>query len=395
MFRRGAGFDDGVLDGKTAAPAGARARVAAVRGGARPVNHALAEPVRADSGWVPGAARRSGAADAGATTDGVANFAAGVADLGQDGERVVLPVEAGEEPGNGGPHEPQHGGARAEVDHDQSRWKATLTEAGPWHAMAEKWVPEPLRGARVDPGRRGAAVLSVVAAVAAVAAAIGVWWSKPSPTPLSSSSLVTRTEPSSALGDVNAALPDLDAVPPAANGEAPGGAASVDDSRGASGAPATPATDAAGPILVSVTGKVHRPGLVTVAPGARVADAIAAAGGALDDADLTGLNLAARLGDGGSIVVAGPGGGTVQDGSTGSDGPAGPAGTASDGSATVNLNTADLSTLQTLPGVGPVTAAAILAYRTEHGPFTDVAQLEEVSGIGPATMARLRAHVTV
>jgi competence protein ComEA len=65
------------------------------------------------------------------------------------------------------------------------------------------------------------------------------------------------------------------------------------------------------------------------------------------------------------------------------------------GDAKVSVNAGDTAALQTLPGVGPVTAAAIIAYRTEHGPFTDLAQLQEVSGIGPATFARLEPHVTL
>jgi competence protein ComEA len=142
-------------------------------------------------------------------------------------------------------------------------------------------------------------------------------------------------------------------------------------------------------LIVDVTGAVRRPGVFEFAPGDRVIDAVQRAGGALDKADLTLLNLAAPLSDGQQVLVpkkgaAAPIGAVV---------PGGVPGTS--GGALVNINTADEPTLETLNGVGPVLAAAIIQYRTEHGPFASIDQLDEVSGIGPATLEDLRSQVTV
>lgn len=154
--------------------------------------------------------------------------------------------------------------------------------------------------------------------------------------------------------------------------------------------------------VVSVIGAVLRPGLVTLPAGARIADAVAAAGGHRADADMFGLNWAQKVTDGDQIVV----GSTTGDGPSTSSGPSMSAGpsvgagaavgtTAPPAGAGVSLNTATLADLDALPGVGPVTATAILAYRDENGPFTSVDQLAEVSGIGPARLEALRSLVTV
>jgi len=155
----------------------------------------------------------------------------------------------------------------------------------------------------------------------------------------------------------------------------------------------------AGPVesaesVVSVVGLVVRPGLVHLRPGARVADALEAAGGAAPGADLVGLNLARRVADGDQIVVGMSPPQPIPHGSTVS----GAGGAAADpvgGPGRIDLNAADESALDALPGVGPVTAAAIVAWRDAHGPFADVEQLGEVDGIGPARLARLRELVTV
>ena len=155
-------------------------------------------------------------------------------------------------------------------------------------------------------------------------------------------------------------------------------------------------------IIVSVTGLVKHPGLVRLPVSARVADAIAAAGGVIGRGDLTGMNLAAKLTDGASVVVGPIGAGTVA-GPPSEPGPTAgattpvtnaPFGTtASPG--LLDLNAADAAALDALPGVGPVTAAAIVAYRDQHGPFTSVDQLQAVTGIGPARFAQIAPHVTV
>lgn len=165
--------------------------------------------------------------------------------------------------------------------------------------------------------------------------------------------------------------------------------------------PAAPVTaPEPGGVVVHVVGQVGAPGVVTLPVGSRVADAVAAAGGALPGADLSALNLAAVLTDGAQVRVPAPGepatagapstvGGAV---STTGDGAV--AGTAS-GASPVDLNTATAAELDILPGIGPVLADRILGWRAEHGRFAAVDDLLQVSGIGPAVMDRLRDMVRV
>jgi competence protein ComEA len=160
----------------------------------------------------------------------------------------------------------------------------------------------------------------------------------------------------------------------------------------ASGAPATSASvsGSASPtpadIVVDVAGLVRRPGVYSFPAGSRVIDAIRRAGGPLPKANLSALNLAAPLTDGTQIVVS--------DGAAPAGGASGGA-TGSGGVPVVNINTATEPELESLTGVGPVTANAIIQYRTEHGPFATVDDLLNVSGIGPATLEELRPQVTV
>jgi competence protein ComEA len=136
-------------------------------------------------------------------------------------------------------------------------------------------------------------------------------------------------------------------------------------------------------LYVYVVGAVRRPGLYRVADGARVADAVARAGGTTGKAQLELLNLAARVADGEQIVVPrrGAAGGAIAVG-------VGAGGAATTGP--VHLNTATLEQLDTLPGVGPVTAQKILDYRQQHGSFSSVDDLDAIPGIGPARLAQLR-----
>lgn len=232
-------------------------------------------------------------------------------------------------------------------------------------------------------------ILLLVAAIAAVATAVGVWRDRPEPRPVETSAIAALAvssppEPvvpgSAATGDVNTSS----AAPPGAT------ATGIAD-QGAAGTPSE--------IVVSVTGLVGQPGLVTLPVGARVADAIAAAGGAKPEADLTGVNLAARLGDGDSVVVgSSPGPGGVASGVTeagGNTDTAANSGGSAPSGGLVNLNTADAAALDTLPGVGPVMAQNILAWRETNGRFTSVEQLQEISGIGPSRFAQISALVTV
>jgi competence protein ComEA len=140
-------------------------------------------------------------------------------------------------------------------------------------------------------------------------------------------------------------------------------------------------------VVVDVDGKVKRPGVVQLPAGSRVIDAIEAAGGVRRSGDTGALNLAEMLIDGQQIVVPKVGASdepteVVPGSSTGT-----PAATPT--AATVSINTADATELETLPGIGPVLAAAIVQWRTDNGAFTSVEQLQEVSGIGPATYAEL------
>lgn len=137
-------------------------------------------------------------------------------------------------------------------------------------------------------------------------------------------------------------------------------------------------------LVVHVAGAVIRPGLVEVPPGARVADAVAAAGGPSETADLDRINLALPLSDADHVHIPVEGEPAVSL-ATGDEIAAGP----------LDLNRADEAALDELPGVGPATAAAIVAHRDEHGPFTSVTALQEVPGIGPAKLEGLRDLVSV
>lgn len=148
----------------------------------------------------------------------------------------------------------------------------------------------------------------------------------------------------------------------------------------------TPAAEAGSEVTVDVAGKVRRPGIAVLPAGARVVDAIEAAGGARRGTDLSTLNLARVLLDGEQVLVGVEAPPPVAGLTSGGQAPAG---------ALVNINVADQAELETLPGIGPVTAGAILAWRAEHGSFTSVEELVEVDGIGDATLARLAPLVTV
>jgi competence protein ComEA len=144
---------------------------------------------------------------------------------------------------------------------------------------------------------------------------------------------------------------------------------------------------AAGPALVvDVAGAVRRPGLVHLAKGARVADAVAHAGGLTRRADRSGVNFAAPVSDGQQVLVpergaaGGGAGGSAGGGAGASVGP-------------VSLSSATAEQLDTLPGIGPVTAQKIVAYREQHGAFTSVDGLDAIPGIGPARIAELQGLV--
>lgn len=148
------------------------------------------------------------------------------------------------------------------------------------------------------------------------------------------------------------------------------------------------ATAAPTTLVVHVTGAVVRPGVVDLDAGARVTDAIAAAGGATEEARLDYLNLARPLEDGEHVHL--PREGEDPPTATGADG-----GGAGSDPAPIDLNDATAEQLQTLPGIGPAKAAAIVRHREEHGPFGVPGDLRDVPGIGEATFQRLADLVTV
>jgi competence protein ComEA len=173
------------------------------------------------------------------------------------------------------------------------------------------------------------------------------------------------------------------AAPPAQPPEAHLPMATRGPTSDASGAPAT---THASDVVVHVAGAVARSGVYRLSDGARVVDALSAAGGARTDADLARVNLAARLSDGLRVYVPAVGEAVVppvegQDSETG-NGP-------------INLNSATAEQLDDLPGIGPATAAAIVAYRRDHGPFQSVDQLLDVRGIGAAKLEQIRSLLVV
>jgi len=156
-------------------------------------------------------------------------------------------------------------------------------------------------------------------------------------------------------------------------------------------ATATPSAAPAPDLVVHVAGAVARPGVYRVAAGARIADTVQAAGGALPEAQLQGLNLARSVADGEQVLVPGPG--VPPPAPAPAPAPAPSAGGQPAG--LVDLNRATAADLDALPGVGPVLAARILEHRDRVGGFTRVDELADVKGIGDATFAELAPLVTV
>jgi competence protein ComEA len=146
-------------------------------------------------------------------------------------------------------------------------------------------------------------------------------------------------------------------------------------------------------VVVDVAGEVRNPGVYRMPAGSRVNDALARAGGATGGADVEAINLAARLSDGQQIVIpgsaesaAGVGGGTAPvAGAT--------AGVAGAATGPISLGSATIADLDTIDGIGPVTAQKIVEFRDQHGGVSSIDELSQISGIGPATMESLRARL--
>lgn len=189
---------------------------------------------------------------------------------------------------------------------------------------------------------------------------------------------------------------DPDGEPDAARSgnTAPAGADDVDSAD----------SGAAGPVTVHVSGAVTEPGVIELPAGSRVDDAVEAAGGLTQEADLAAVNLARLLVDGEQIHIPEPGetppvpapgpGGGEDSGGAGASSDGSPAG-AGQGDAPIDINTATAAQLEELPGVGPAIAERIIEHRELNGPFASVDDLQEVSGIGPATLEKMRDRATV
>jgi len=153
------------------------------------------------------------------------------------------------------------------------------------------------------------------------------------------------------------------------------------------------------PIEVHVIGAVPRPGLYKFAMGARVQDAVDAAGGLLTGANEDAINLAALLEDGQQLDIPYKTGSEPADLGTGSNDlpstDSGPATSTSSNTELININTATLEELDSLPGIGPTTAQKIIDYRTANGPFSTIEDIANVSGIGPATFEEIKNLITV
>jgi competence protein ComEA len=234
-----------------------------------------------------------------------------------------------------------------------------------WLQRTRDVLPEPLKAAAgIGPWH-----LTVLALLVAAGLALTTWW-------------VLRGDPSVATVSGGPASP-LVPVSAAPSGVPSPGAATATAAR-------TPT------VTVDVVGKVRHPRVVDLPAGSRVLDAIQAAGGARPGADLTRLNRARVLVDGEQVVVGVPAAPAASGTSPGSGASGAGAGAVPGGpTGLVDLNTATVEELDTLPEVGPVTAEAILDYRAEHGGFGSVDELLDIEGIGEKTLAKIAPHVTV
>ncbi len=313
----------------------------------------------------------------------------------------VTPGAAWDRGGSGEPSAPPpppaHHPTAPRPDHDRPAPLRDLPEPGR-HAHRSVGLAASMAGwtqDRLPPTLQGRVRLSsvhltVLALLVAGALGLTSWWVARADDPGVAVSAGVPATSGAAL--VTPAGPASPAGAPGSGTSAAG--AAVGPAAGAAVGPAGPGSAASAStqqVVVDVAGKVRRPGIVTLPVGARVVDALAAAGGARRGVALTGLNLARVLVDGEQVVVGVPPPAGVAASAASAPGAAAPPG---DG-LMVSLNSASQAELEELPGIGPVTAQKILAYRTDNGAFSSVDQLLEVSGIGDATLAEVAPFVTL
>ena len=311
--------------------------------------------------------------------------------------RAYVPTELdlGEEGGGRGR---QWGGRRAVVERRAPVLPDGFGPPGGRHERARmpgRWVrlPTALAGARWQPGRAAVAGVVVVALLAVAVFGLRVAWARSA-----GGGTVIAPGGGSRAGPSGVTAGSAPVgVQPGAPGSASGSASPA--AAGAGTSPPGGTTAGAGVVVVHVVGEVRRPGVLRLAVGSRVSDAVRAAGGATKGADLARVNLARILVDGEQVRVPAPGEPLEPAGVGGTPGSPGTSGTPGSGlgpgGGLVSLNTADLAALDTLPGVGPVLAQRILDWRTAHGRFTSVDELGEVSGIGEKLLAQLSPLVTL
>jgi competence protein ComEA len=254
-------------------------------------------------------------------------------------------------------------------------------------------LPPALQGRLAITAHHVTVVALVLAAAMAVAAWIAVRSAPAAVSPPRQASL--QLPAGSESPGVPAAAPTVEPVdasspaPAVSGGAVPGGA--VPGGAGAESASIGAA------VFVHVIGKVRRPGVVELADGSRVIDAVEEAGGARPGVRLGTLNLARPVVDGEQIAVGVPMAAAAAPAPVGAAPTSPPVAGSTTGvpGSLVNINTADQLQLEELPGVGPVTATAIIEWRTEHGGYSTVDELLEVSGIGEITLEELRDFVTI
>lgn len=256
-------------------------------------------------------------------------------------------------------------------------------------------LPSSLRDARWAPSRSAAVGVLVVVVLVVLVFGVRVWLAGSG-----GGDTIGVRSPDAAAGGVSRGTSTLARASPTGSPSGPAAVGSGVPTESGGGAGAGGSGAAAGLLVVHVVGQVRTPGVYQMSAGSRVGDAVTAAGGATRSAELAAVNLARVLVDGEQVVVPKPGesvgapvAGGGASGAAGSGG--GQAGAAGADGGKVALNSADLSALDTLPGVGPVLAQRILDWRTEHGRFTSVDELGEVSGIGEKLLAQLTPKVTL